>query len=46
MEHPDADRLTSEQVFDKISTYGFELQRFEILGPLYLGIFIKGKGTF
>jgi putative nucleotidyltransferase with HDIG domain len=28
IEHPDADRLTSEQVFDKISTCGFELQQF------------------
>ena len=46
MEHPDVDRLTSEQVFDKISNCGFELQRFERLGPLCLGIFIKEKGMF
>jgi SAM-dependent methyltransferase len=46
IEHRDADRLILEQVFDKISTCGFELQRFERLGPLCLAIFIKEKGTF
>jgi putative nucleotidyltransferase with HDIG domain len=46
MEPPDADRLTPEYVFDQISTFGFEPQRFERLGPLCLGIFIKEKGSF
>jgi putative nucleotidyltransferase with HDIG domain len=46
MEHPDADRLTPEQIFNKISTCGFEFQRVERLGSLCVGIFIKEKGTF
>ena len=45
-EHPDADRLTPEQVFDQISTCGFELERFERLGPLCLGVFVKERGSF